>query len=74
MSMSAFQVVVGICHKLDSLWKMLLNEDQRIFETKQVTDNYKILTSCNGINEYKHKWQCFVNYYGKLSILQVKID
>ena len=27
MSMSAFQVVV--CHKLDSLWKMLLNEDQR---------------------------------------------
>ena len=52
MSMSAFQVVV--CHKLDSLWKMLLNEDQRIFETKQVTDNYKILTSCNGINEYKH--------------------
>ena len=37
MSMSAFQVVV--CHKLDSLWKTLLNEDQRIFETKQVTDN-----------------------------------
>ena len=32
MSMSAFQVVV--CHQLDSLWKMLLNEDQRIFETK----------------------------------------
>ena len=52
MSMSAFQVVV--CHKLDNLWKMLLNEDQRIFETKQVTDNYKILTSCNCINEYKH--------------------
>ena len=52
MSMSAFQVVV--CHKLDSLWKMLLNENQRIFQTKQVTDNYKILTSCNGINEYKH--------------------
>ena len=23
----------------------------RIFETKQVTDNYKILTSCNGIND-----------------------
>ena len=52
MSISAFQVVV--CHKLDSLWKMLLNEDQRIFETKQVTDNYKILTSCNNNNEYKH--------------------
>ena len=49
---NAFQVVV--CHKLDSLWKMLLNEDERIFETKQVTDNYKILTSCNGISEYKH--------------------
>ena len=48
MSMSAFQVVV--CHKLDSLWKMLLNEHQRIFETKQVTDNYKILTSCNATN------------------------
>ena len=57
-----------------SLWKMLLNEDQRIFETKQVTDNYKILTSCNGINQYKHKWQCFINYYGRLGILQVKID
>ena len=71
MSMSAFQVVVS--HKLDSLWKMLLNEDQRIFETKQVTDNYKI-TSCNGITEYKHKWQCFINYYGKLGILHVKID
>ena len=49
---NAFQVVV--CHKLDSLWKMLLNEDERIFETKQVTDNYKILTSCNDISEYKH--------------------
>ena len=49
MSMGAFQVVV--CHKLVSLWKILLNEDQRIFETKHVTDNYKILTSCNGINE-----------------------
>ena len=44
--MSAFQVAV--CHKLDSLWKMLLNEDQRMFETKQVTGNYKILTSCSG--------------------------
>ena len=52
MSMSTFQVVV--CHKLDSLWKMLLNENQKIFQTKQVTDNYKILASCNGINEYKH--------------------
>ena len=72
MSMSAFQVV--LCHKLDSLWKMLLNEDQRMFESKQVTDNYKILTSCNGINEYKHKWQCFINYLGKLGMLQVKID
>ena len=41
MSMSAFQVVV--CHKPDSLWKILLNEDQRIFETKPVTDNYQIL-------------------------------
>ena len=40
MGMSAFQVVVS--HKLDSLWKMLLNEDQRIFETKQATDNYNI--------------------------------
>ena len=67
--MSAFHVVV--CHKLDrcNLWKMLLHEDQRIFETKQVTDNYKISTSCNGINEYKHKWQCFNNNYGKLGIL-----
>ena len=23
-----------VCYQLDSLWKMLLNEDQRIFETK----------------------------------------
>ena len=38
MSMGAFQVVV--CHKLDSLWKMLLNEDYLKLNKSQTIIRY----------------------------------